>query len=375
MIYLDNAATTGHKPEQVIRAVEAALRRYSANPGRSGHRGSEQTAMAVFSVRERIAEFFGADGPEQVVFTAGCTHSINSVIKGVLKDGDHVIVSSLEHNAVIRPIVKCGVAYDVAPVSFLDDNITVENFRRLIRPETRMIFVTAASNVIGKRLPVTALGKLCRERGLLFGVDAAQTAGVLPLNMRESNIDYLCIAPHKGLYAPMGIGILIARQPIENTLIEGGTGVDSRSLYQPDSLPERLESGTVNVPGIMGAAAGLEFVKTKGIERIFEHELRLVRMLYDGLEEMPHIMLYTPRPDSGYAPVLSFNVSGVPSSKTAEYLNSNGIATRAGLHCAPSAHRVIGTLENGTVRVCPSVFNNVREIQYLLSVIKKVKKL
>ena len=375
MIYLDNAATTGHKPEQVVRAVETALKRYSANPGRSGHIFSERTAGAVYSTRGKVANLFGADGPEQVVFTAGCTHSINCVIKGVLKKGDHIIVSSLEHNAVVRPIIKSGVEYDVASVSLTDDNLTVENFRRLIRPETRMIFVTAASNVIGKRLPLTALGRLCKERGLLFGVDAAQTAGVIPINMAESNIDFLCVAPHKGLYAPMGIGLLVARKNIENTLIEGGTGVDSRSLYQPESLPERLESGTVNVPGILGLSAGIDFVDSKGINRIYEHELQLVGMLYDGLRKMPDVILYTPRPDRGYAPVISFNISDVPSSKIADFLNSNGIATRAGLHCAPSAHKVIGTIESGTVRVCPSVFNNQREIMFLLSVLKKVKKL
>lgn len=375
MIYLDNAATTGHKPIQVVRAAEAALKHYSANPGRSGHALSERTAMAVFSAREKAAEFFGAEGPEQVVFTSGCTHSINCVIKGVLHPGDHVIVSSLEHNAVIRPIVKSGLAYDIAQVSLYDDNVTLENFRRLIRSDTRMIFVTGASNVIGRMLPITALGRLCRERGLFFGVDAAQIAGVIPIDMRRDNIDFLCIAPHKGLYAPMGVGILIARRPIENTLIEGGTGVDSRSPYQPESMPERMESGTVNVPGIMGVSAGLDFVKQKGTERIFRHELQLVDMLYDGLEKMPNIELYTPRPDTRYAPVISFNIVDVPSSKTADFLNTNGIATRAGLHCAPSAHKVIGTLESGTVRVCPSVFNTGQEIQQLLFVLKKVKNL
>lgn len=371
MIYLDNAATTGHKPEQVIRAVEAALKNYSANPGRSGHTLSERAATAVYNAREKTAEFFGADGAEQVVFTASCTHSINCVIKGVLKGDDHIIISSLEHNAVVRPIVKSKISYDVAQVSFTDDNLTLENFRRLIRPNTRMIFVTAASNVIGKRLPLAALGRLCKERGLLFGVDAAQTAGVIPIDMKQDGIDYLCIAPHKGLYAPMGVGILIARQPIENTLVEGGTGVDSRNPYQPDTLPERLESGTLNVPGIIGVSAGLDFVKQKGVQRIYEHEIKLIRMLYKGLEAMPHIELYTQYPESGFAPVLSFNVSGVPSAKVAGILNKNGIATRSGLHCAPSAHKVIGTLENGTVRVCPSVFNNAREIQSLLYALKK----
>ena len=234
MIYLDNAATTGKKPPEVIRAVDNALRIYSANPGRGGHKPSMSASAAVYSVRKKLADFFGASGPENVVFTMNCTHSINTVLKGVLKKGDHAVTSSLEHNAVVRPLVKTGAAFDVAAVSLTDDNLTLSEFERKIRPETRLVICTGASNVLGKTLPIGKIGALCRARGVLFAVDAAQTAGVLPINMREMNIDYLCIAPHKGLYAPMGVGVLICEQPIENTLIEGGTGTNSAETVQPD---------------------------------------------------------------------------------------------------------------------------------------------
>lgn len=367
MIYLDNAATTEKKPENVITAVNRALREYSANPGRSGHSASEKAAVAVYSAREKAAKMFGADGAENVVFTPGCTHSINSVLKGVLRSGEHIIISSLEHNSVLRPLHSLNAKVSEAAVSLTDDNITVENFRRLIQPDTRLIFVTGASNVIGKCLPVTEIGRLCHENGILFGVDAAQTAGVIPIDMKRDNIDYLCIAPHKGLYAPMGIGIMIARGKIPYTIIEGGTGTDSASLLQPESLPERLESGTLNVPGIIGTAAGIDFVNRNGIENIHRHEMRIIRRIYRALEKMPNIALYTPIPEQhGWTALLPFNIKGIPSYEATEKLNRLGIAARAGLHCAPGAHRQIGTDEYGAVRICPSVFTSENEADYFI---------
>lgn len=371
MIYFDNAATTGRKPAGVIRAVDNALRVYSANPGRSGHKLSLSTAAAVYGAREKIADYFGASGAEKVIFTLNCTHSINCVIKGVLKAGEHAVTSSLEHNSVIRPLIKTGANIDIARVSLNDDEETLKEFERLIRRDTRLVICTGASNVLGKTLPIGKIGRLCRVRGVLFAVDAAQTAGVLPINMREDCIDYLCIAPHKGLYAPMGIGILICEGPIENTIIEGGTGTNSIEPFQPEYLPERLESGTLNVAGIMGVSAGLDYVRSLGHNRIYKHELELCRYLYDELSRLDGIELYTPKPEYGlYAPLLSFNVIGKASGETAEYLSERGIAVRAGLHCAPSAHRQIGTLENGAVRVSVAAFNTSDEIKMLVRVLK-----
>ena len=371
MIYFDNAATTGVKPKSVVRAVDFALENLSANPGRSGHSKSVGAAETVYKAREKLSDFFGSEGPETVVFTQNCTHAVNCVLKGLLKKGDHCIISSLEHNAVVRPLVKTGVSYSVAEVSLTDDDETVKNFVEKIKPNTKLIFCTGASNVLGKILPIEKIGAICRKRGIYFGVDAAQTAGVLPIDMKKQNIDFLCIAPHKGLYAPMGIGVLIARKPLPDTIIEGGTGTNSSELFQPSFLPERLESGTVNVPGIAGIMGGLEFVKTKGTESIYQNELRLIQMLYKKLEDNEDVTLYTPYPEAGmYVPLLTFNVKNMTSYEAASILADNKIAVRGGLHCAPFAHRQIGTLEGGAVRVAVAYFNNSSEIDYFAKTVK-----
>ena len=374
MIYFDNAATTGKKPIGVIRAVDGALKKLSSNPGRSGHTASLKAADAVYSVREKAAEFFGASGAENVVFTLNCTHSINCVIKGVLKKGEHAVTSSLEHNSVMRPLIKEEIPFDMAYVSLTDDRATLREFERKIRPNTRLVICTGASNVFGKTLPIAEIGALCRQRGVLFVVDAAQIAGVMPIDMRQMNIDYLCIAPHKGLYAPMGIGVLICEKPIENTIIEGGTGTNSAELVQPEGLPERLESGTVNVPEIMGLSAGIDYVNGLGIKKIYTHEMKLIRYLYKELSKNDRVQLYTPEPRDGlYAPVLSFNIYGKSSAEVSQYLNSKGIAVRGGLHCAPSAHRQIGTLDIGAVRVSVAAFNTSAEIESLIKAIKQIR--
>lgn len=374
MIYFDNAATTGKKPIQVVKAVERAMIKYSANPGRSGHKVSQNTALAVYEVREKVADFFGADGPEQVVFTANCTHSLNCVIKGNLGVGDHVVVSDLEHNAVMRPIYKSGVRFDMAAVSFEDDNVTVENFKKLIKPNTKMIIATGASNVIGKVLPLYQIGQLCKENHIQFVVDAAQMAGVLPIDMQKMNIDFLCVAAHKGLYAPMGIGVLIARKPIENTILEGGTGTDSINFEQPKELPERLESGTINVPAICGVGAGIDFINSKGIKNIYDHEMHIISKIYRNLVNDSNFEIYTPDPQKhNYAPVLSLNFRDVDSGEISDYLDKKGIAVRAGLHCAPTAHKRLGTIESGTVRISSSIFNTNYDTDYLLRALKGLK--
>lgn len=375
MIYFDNAATTGTKPFSVVRSVDYALKNFSANPGRSGHDLSQKTALAIYDTRKKAADFFGADGAEQVIFTPGCTYGINYVLKGVLSGGGHVIVSDLEHNAVVRPLHKMGVDYSVAEVSLSSEEETVENFSRLIRHDTVMIFCTGASNVIGKTLPIEKIGTLCKNNNLLFGVDAAQIAGVLPINMKDMNIDFLCVASHKGLYAPMGVGMLIARKPVMDTVIEGGTGTNSAELVQPDYLPERLESGTLNVSGIYSCGAGIDFVNTRGIANIYRHEMQMIQRIYKGLSGIDFVKLYTeiPQPER-YCPVLSFNIDGESSDTVAAYLNKKGIAVRSGLHCAAFAHKKIGTLESGTVRVSPSVFNTFGDCDYFVNCIKNFKK-
>lgn len=372
MIYFDNAATTGKKPISVVNAVSNSLYKFSANPGRSGHICSQNAAFLIYNARQSLSDFFDANGAECVAFTANCTHSINYVLKGCLKSSDHIIVSDMEHNAVMRPLVKCGAQYSVAEVSFDNDDETVENFKKLIKSNTKMIFCTAASNVTGKILPLKKIGQLCKENGLAFGVDAAQLAGVLPIKMNDMGIDYLCIAPHKGLYAPMGVGILISNKPISDTIIEGGTGTNSIDYAQPDELPERLESGTVNLPGICGVNAGLGFVK-KYKKSIYEHEMNLAKYFYNHLKKTNKAILYTPYPQNySFAPVVPFNIKGHTSEETSEILNKCGFALRGGLHCAPSAHKKIGTEDIGTVRFSPSFFNNSDEVKKIINIIKKI---
>ncbi len=373
MIYFDNAATSGRKPMSVINAVNYALRNLSANPGRSGHMISQSAAMSVYKTREEFADFFGAGGAENVAFTANCTHSINFVLKGTIGPTDHIIISDLEHNAVMRPLNAMKANYSVAEVSLTDDAQTIKNFESKIQKNTKMIFCTAASNVLGKALPLREIGELCKKRNILFGVDGAQGAGVLPINMKNMDIDFLCLAPHKGLYAPMGFGVLIARKALNKTVIEGGTGTESINFKQPDMMPEMIESGTVNLPSIVACSQGLSFVKEK-FSCIHNYEMKLIYKLFDELSQLENVKLYNNPHIGMYAPVLSFNINGVSSDTAAKYLSDNGFALRAGLHCAPTAHKKIGTLSGGTIRFSPSVFNNLNEVESLVKTVKKIKK-
>ena len=280
-----------------------------------------------------------------------------------------MIISNLEHNAVMRPLKKLKANFSVAEVG-KNKSETLANFERLIKPNTRLIFVTGASNVTGQILPIKELGDLCKSKGILFGVDGAQIAGNRPINMQQMNIDFLCIETHKSLYAPMGIGILICRKPLENTILEGGTGTDSLDFSQPRILPEGMESGTINVPAIFGVSAGLDFVEKIGIERAYKHEFELLEMLYFGLSKNPYVTLYTAPPRFfECVPVLPFNYKDYDSFKTAAILNKNGFAVRGGFHCAPTAHRALKTGNFGAVRVSFGLFNTKNEVQSLLNLI------
>lgn len=376
MIYLDNAATTGKKPIQVVKAVNNALNNYSANPGRSGHDLSIKTAEQIVKCRESIRTFLKCTDENNVCFTYNCTHAINIVLNGVLNSGDHIIISSLEHNAVFRPVsylkLNKGVEFDIAQVDLLNDEITIKNIETLFKKNTKIVFVTAASNVIGKKLPLKAIGELCKNNNILFGVDAAQAAGISEINISQFNIDYLCFAPHKGFYAPTGLGVLIAEKGIKNIIISGGTGVNSLEPVQPEFMPERIESGTQNVPAIFGLKSGIDFVEKIGQKTIEKHEFSLIRYAYQKLEKLG-AELYTICPNSdGFTPVLSFNVKGFSSEEIANYLNKNNIAVRAGLHCAPLAHKQLKTLNRGAVRISPCVFNTKNDIDRLIFSLKRV---
>lgn len=376
MIYLDNSATTFPKPEIVRIGVNESLNKYCANPGRSGHRMSLSTAKKVFECRQSVCKLFNIDDESKVVFTSGCTHALNIVIKGVLKKGDHCVISCLEHNSVLRPLEKLksiGVTYSVAKVYPDDNDKTVDSFRNCFNEKTKLVICTHASNVFGIRLPVERLCALAHSYDIKFCLDAAQSAGVLPINIGEYCYDYVCCAGHKGLYGPMGIGLLVVTtEKLPDTLIEGGTGSESQNNNQPDFIPDRFESGTLNIPGVCGLNSGIEFVLKKGIETIQAHETKLVKLAYNGLKGLKNVKLYTDTPSKDkYAPVLSFTVKGKNSEEVASYLSSKfNIAVRAGLHCSPLAHKFMGTIDEGTVRISPSVFTNESHIQRLLYAIK-----
>jgi selenocysteine lyase/cysteine desulfurase len=318
---------------------------------------------------------FGAQKPSNVVFTLNCTQALNMVIKGILKPGDHVVTSCVEHNAVMRPLNKLedmGITYTAATVFPGDDEKTLDSFRKGINAKTALIICTHASNVWGIRLPVERIAALGKIYGIPILIDGAQSAGILPIDVQKMGIDFLCVAGHKGLYGPMGTGMLITNQSDKlDTIIEGGTGTNSMKLCQPNEMPQKFESGTPNMPGICGLRAGMEFVKFKGREEIFSHENKLITYLYDNLKKIAGVKLYMPRPEKDFfVPLLSFNVDGYVSDEVGKILDQNGIEVRTGLHCSPAAHEFGGTSEIGVVRVSPSVFNTKAEVDKLVETIR-----
>lgn len=377
MIYLDNAATTFPKPQSVYRKWAYAMSAYGANPGRSGHAFSQSTAEAVYKSREKCAEFFGAE-PENTIFTLNCTHALNFAIKGIARNGCHFVTSDMEHNAAIRPVYAAAKHFGGSCTMFEatgDEEQTVYNAERAIRPETIALVCTAASNVIGLRTPLRELAALCRRKKICFIVDAAQGAGTLPITLKDG-ANIICAAGHKGLYGPMGTGLMITdgKFPL-NTIIEGGTGSASESIVQPDFTPDRFESGTINTAGVIALGEGVDFVRSHTPGKILAHELALCRCFCEGAGKIRGIRLYnniTPQNSELYAPVVSFNLGDIPSTESAAMLSANGFFMRGGLHCAPLAHKKIGTLNGGTIRFSPSVFNTVNEVDRLLKTLERI---
>ena len=379
MIYLDNAATTFPKPIAVTKEVNTALTKYAANPGRSGHVMAMKAGQMIYDCRIAVSKLFNVKNEENVIFTMNCTHSINTVLKGYLKEGDHVVISCLEHNSVVRPLKAMedkGITFTEVKVYENDNNQTLDSFRKAINRNTRLIACIHASNVWGIRLPIERIAALAHEYGIKTMVDAAQSAGITPIDFENSKIDFLCMPGHKGLYGPMGTGILIIRHPDDLTtpLMQGGTGSSSISTEHPQFVPDKFESGTANLPGISGLLRGVEFVSRKTPERIFAHELKLMQSLHRGLSKNDRVKLYTSYPDRKHCvPLISFNVDGKDSEAVARYLNDRYfIAVRAGLHCSPLAHLYMGTQDSGAVRVSPSVFTTENEIQRLIYAVNKI---
>lgn len=344
---------------------------YGANPGRSGHAFSQNTAEAVYRSREKCADFFGAE-PENTIFTLNCTHALNFAIKGIAKKGCHFVTSDMEHNASIRPVYAAARAFGGSCTMFEaveNEEQTVYNAERAIRPDTVALVCTAASNVIGLRTPLDGLADLCRRKKICFIVDAAQGAGMFPITLK-SGINIICAAGHKGLYGPMGTGLMITdgKYPL-NTIIEGGTGSASESVEQPDFTPDRFESGTINTAGIIALGEGVDFVKRITPEKILAHELALCRRFCAGAEKIRGVHLYnniTADNSGSYAAVVSFNIGDIPSTEGAALLSSKGFYMRGGLHCAPLAHKKTGTINGGTIRFSPSIFNTEREVDLLI---------
>lgn len=372
MINFDNAATTYPKPRSVRDTVAQAMILYGGNAGRGGHILTERTSRMVYAVREAAAEFFDAK-PENTIFCLNCTHALNTAIHGILEKGDHVIISSLEHNSVYRPVAalmkKGMISCTIAEVGEEDDT-TLENIRRAIRPNTKAVIFTMASNVTGQITPIRAIGALCKEKGICLIADGAQMCGVMPVSLEKDHISILCTAGHKGLYGTTGTGLLMTdcKFPMK-PLMFGGTGSASSSPEQPDFLPDRLESGTQNIIGAASVGAGLAFLKQKGLSAVHAHEERLCGCFLKGISDVPEIHVYR-RPKARYVPIVSFNIKDVPPETVAEHLSAAGFCLRAGLHCAPLAHESNGTPE-GTVRFAPSVFNTEKEVHLLTNALKK----
>lgn len=376
MIYFDNSATTNPKPLSVISAASFALKNFSYNSGRGGYKQSVNTSEKIYSVREKASRLLGYD-TQNVIFTQNCTAALNMAIKGLVKKGDHILISNLEHNAVSRPVdalAKRGIiTYNIFEYDY-DEDVLIANIVSQIKPNTRIIVCTQASNVFGCVFPIERIGRIAKENGICFVVDAAQGAGVLELDYAQSGVDICCVAGHKGLYGPMATGIMAMAEGLTlDTIIEGGTGSSSLNLSQPDFNPDRFEAGSLNNSGIIGLGAGIDFVTRKGIKNIHKHEMNIVKGIYEGLRKNPNAVLYTPSPSSfRSAPIISFNYKDYSSEKTANLLASRGIATRAGLHCAPLAHKASGTAERGTVRISPSVFTTQNDCEIFLNTLKKL---
>ena len=372
MIYLDSAATTLQKPPAVAAAVSKALTELSS-PGRGGHSAAMAAADTAFRCRCALAELFGMDHPERVVFTMNATHSLNLAIKSLIGPGDRVVISGYEHNSVTRPLTALGAKVEVARFPLFQEGDALAAFERLAVEGTRAVVCTHVSNVFGFILPVEAIAALCRERGIPLILDLSQSAGTIPVNFQALGAAFAAMPGHKGLYGPQGTGVLLwdGKAPVK-TLLEGGTGSVSLEQNMPEELPDRLEAGTHNMPGIAGLLEGVQFVRQRGPEAICSQERRLALLAAKGLEAMPGVRVFSLSGLRSQGPVLSFTTEKLDGETLAQTLAEEGVAVRAGLHCAPLAHGTAGTLNSGTVRMSFSAFNTPEEIFHVMSILSRI---
>jgi cysteine desulfurase family protein len=377
MTYLDNAATSFPKPEAVYQALDHFARTELANPGRAGHKMALAAERALDDCRHLLNQLFHGEGPERFVFTLNCTDALNMAFKGVLNDGDHVITTDLEHNSVSRPLRKMELDSRITLTRIKADasgTIDPEAIRKAITPRTRLIAMTHASNVLGTVQPVGEVGAIAREHDLLFLVDAAQTAGVIPIDVQAMHIDLLAFPGHKSLLGPTGTGALYAGpRTAVRAWREGGTGGDSSSETQPREFPYFLEGGTPNVLGVAGLAAGIRYVTEKGLDAIHAHEVKLTERLRNRLAELGGCEVFGHRDMSRRVATLSFRSETLPAAELGGILDQAfDIAIRPGLHCAPYIHRSLGTFPDGTVRVSPGPFNTETDIDRLVEALREI---
>lgn len=377
MIYLDNAATSFPKPESVYAALDHFARHSLANPGRSGHRMAQAAEHALADARHRLNRFFNGRNPERFAFTLNATDALNMAFKGVLTDGDHVITTDLEHNSVSRPLVAMAEAGRITLTRVPADSggtIDPAAIEAAITPRTRLIALTHASNVLGTVQPVNPIGRIARERDLLLLVDAAQTAGVVPIDVQSMCIDLLALPGHKSLLGPTGTGALyVGPRATLRPWREGGTGGDSLTPTQPTDFPHFLEGGTPNVLGVAGLIAGLDFVEERGLESIRKHELTLCDRLRSALQEMPGFEVFGHSDPARRVGTISFRCEILPAPDLAGILDTSfDIAVRPGLHCAPYIHRALGTTPDGLVRVSPGPFNTESDIDRLVNALREI---
>jgi len=379
LVYLDNAATSHPKPEGVIQAMVRFMEEVGANPGRSGHRLSIEASRVIYEAREKVAQLFNIRDPSRVVFGQNATEAINLGLKGLLRPGDHVITSSMEHNSVMRPLralEKGGVEVTVIPCS-CEGFLNPFAIHKSIKKNTKMVILTHASNVVGTLQPLTQVGEICQNHSLLFFVDAAQTAGAVPIDVERQKIDLLAFTGHKALFGAQGTGGLIIGEKVDEKEIvpikRGGTGSRSEFEEQPDFLPDLCESGTHNGVGLAALKAGLDFILKVGIEKIRDHEIQLTERLLKGLQGIPGVIVYGSKDARKQCATVSFNVQGRANSELSLKLDEQfGILSRPGLHCAPSAHRTIGTFPEGTVRLSMSYLNTEEEIDITLRAVSQL---
>ncbi|MEG2935486.1 MAG: aminotransferase class V-fold PLP-dependent enzyme [Clostridium sp.] len=376
--YLDNGATSFPKPKEVIASMTNYMTSIGGNVNRGSYENSFDAENTVYETRELLCKFFNFSKPKNVIFTSGVTESLNVILKGLFNFGDHIIVSSMEHNAVLRPlnsIVKLGVEYTVVSCNS-DGTLNIKQLENHIKPNTKAIVMTHSSNVCGTILPFESIGKLCKRNHIYFIVDTAQTAGVIPIDMKELNIDILCFTGHKSLLGPQGIGgFLISEElsKITRPLLEGGTGSFSEYEYQPSYMPDKFEGGTPNVPGIYGLNAGIKYINSIGIDEIQKHEEHLTQLFIDNILDIPEAEVIGLPSSKGRTAVVSLNFKNYDNGEISYYLDKEyGISVRCGLHCAPLAHKTLNTFPDGTVRFSFGLFNTTDDINYAIASIKKV---